>query len=396
MSSSASESTLRDRARQGDCAAIAYLINRAFQKEAIQAEVRTQKKELIVTLQAETAPQKRYVRPLVQGIQRLGVSGVTHLTVESYAADVMLPDWVETLQVPERSPTGRHTDQPPQQSAFMAQWHQFRRAMPPPLQSSAVLIGFMAVVWVLLVLHPLAIIAALLVFAGWWWPRHPHQRQSWPPRLRNLPNDFWLFRWGWVATVLLGYALLTQQQLLAYPVLLSLMALWCKGLFSLLIQHRRGGQDIWLMGSLHLLFVLIALQLGFSIMEPALYLKTLIGVGALPIFVLGALGRNKAAAIGGVLIILTAVLLFVAVFLLTTLTIYADMSRRYADPGEWTVVVLLPILLVVGLPSMLVLFVAGVIILRLSRPNTPYPAVRGGLMLVGVYASWMTLLSTFR
>ena len=72
------------------------------------------------------------------------------------------------------------------------------------------------------------------------------------------------------------------------------------------------------------------------------------------------------------------------------------MSRRYDDTGEWTVVVLLPILLVVGLPSMLVLFVAGVIILRLSRPNTPYPAVRGGLMLVGVYASWMTLLSTFR
>lgn len=83
------DTPLSARAGQGDPAAIAALLNRSLQAQNLQAQVRRQHDQLLVSLSGSSGPpQQRTIVPrIVQGLQRLGVQGIRLVHIRAVDAE---------------------------------------------------------------------------------------------------------------------------------------------------------------------------------------------------------------------------------------------------------------------------------------------------------------------
>ncbi|MEL7050365.1 MAG: hypothetical protein AAGM45_01075 [Cyanobacteria bacterium J06588_5] len=97
--------TVLERAKQGEAAAIAALMNQTLKQKGVQVKVRQSggAYKLLVESAAEAPEQKPTVRWIVKGLDRLAIASLKSVTIYGKAHQSSKPDWQQSIQFPLQS-----------------------------------------------------------------------------------------------------------------------------------------------------------------------------------------------------------------------------------------------------------------------------------------------------
>ncbi|MEM1291521.1 MAG: hypothetical protein AAGH67_08615 [Cyanobacteria bacterium P01_H01_bin.162] len=383
-----------ERARAGDIAAIAALINRSFQKQGIRIEVVPNRSTLEVSLYGKIPPSKRYIDVLKSGLTRIGVTRFTHLVVDSYQQDSCFPTWVETITLVDASASTADTAAKPTKAIqaaiapYRPQWQELQAKLPRILRDPKIFAAVFVGSWLLMIFQPLTLVGIVLIASGVWWLQHRNQPQNLPVALQKLPAVFKDWPWEWLAALFGLLAWVANIKLAMYAGIISSLvaiALLCwRGLAQW--RHHATPQavaDCLLLLNLHLL--LTALLLLRTTALPADFLSTVAIVlgGAMMMQVGGRMGQF--AIVANIIITLLA-LLFVMHH--QGPGIYASLDRPYYDTQGFKI--LFGFFALIATSIFIGLFSGGSLVLGVfGHAVTRNASIGYGLVLVGPYLSWL-------
>ena len=383
-----------ERARAGDIAAIAALINRSFQKQGIRIEVVPNRSTLEVSLYGKIPPSKRYIDVLKSGLTRIGVTRFTHLVVDSYQQDSCFPTWVETITLVDASASTADTAAKPTKAIqaaiapYRPQWQELQTKLPRILRDPKIFAAAFVGSWLLMIFQPLILVGIALIASGVWWLNHRHQPQNLPTALQKLPAVFKTWPWEWLAALFGLLAWVTNVKLAMYAGIISSLvaiALLCwRGLAQW--RHHATSQtvtDCLLVLNLHLL--LAALLLIRTAALPADFLSTVAMVlGSSIVMQIG--GRlDKFALVGNIFITLLA-LLFIILY--KGSGIYDSFNSLHYNTQAFNI--LFGFFALIAISIFIGLFSGGSLVLGVfGHAVTRNASIGYGLVLVGPYLSWL-------